>query len=70
GGGATELNRDVADEFERATDAARTEGRAHKSTFERLEARLVGVRQGALGLCQRLVPHLGLLDDERAASGE
>jgi hypothetical protein len=64
GVGANELNREVSDELGAETFAARVELKVTRAACGRLEGVLVALRQGAIGLFQRLEPHRYLLDSE------
>ncbi|KAJ1456265.1 hypothetical protein M885DRAFT_517706 [Pelagophyceae sp. CCMP2097] len=66
GVGSSELTRDVAEQLEREIGAARVELKASNAGCDRLEAVLVALRQGAVGLYQRLRPFCHLLDGEGA----
>jgi hypothetical protein len=63
--GSTELNREILDEIKGSIASEKAEGKIAKSTNERLESLLVGLRQGGIGLYNRLLPfHSTLLDGE------
>lgn len=62
GVGNTELSREVQDRKEREIVSARAQLKVNKSACDRLEGVLVAVRQGAVGLAQRLAP-FAVLDD-------
>lgn len=62
--GSTEMNREIAEQLEREITAARVELKASNAGCERLESVLVALRQGALGLYQRLRPFGHLLEGE------
>ena len=55
--GSTEMNREIAEQLEREIAAARVELKASNAGCERLEGVLVALRQGAVGLYQRLLCH-------------
>ena len=59
-----QLNREVSDELEREIQAGRMELKVTRAACERLENVLVSLRQGAIGLFQRLEVHRNLLDAE------
>lgn len=63
GYGDTELNRYLQDELSQSINNEQTQGKVVRSTNVRLEAVLVGLRQGSMGLYQKLLPfHPTLLD--------
>ena len=63
GYGDTELNRYLQDELSQSINNEQTQGKIVRSTNVRLEAVLVGLRQGSMGLYQKLLPfHPTLLD--------
>lgn len=63
GYGDTELNRYLQDELGQSINNEQTQGKVVRSTNVRLEAVLVGLRQGSMGLYQKLLPfHPTLLD--------
>ena len=63
GYGDTELNRCLQDELSQSINSEQTQGKVVRSTNVRLEAVLVGLRQGSMGLYQKLLPfHPTLLD--------
>lgn len=63
GYGDTELNRYLQDELSQSISNEQTQGKVVRSTNVRLEAVLVGLRQGSMGLYQKLLPfHPTLLD--------
>ena len=63
GYGDTELNRCLQDELSQSINNEQTQGKVVRSTNVRLEAVLVGLRQGSMGLYQKLLPfHPTLLD--------
>ena len=65
GSGETELNRSLIEEISKSIEKQRAEGKIFKSTNGRLDAVLVGLRQGGMGLYQRLLPfHPTLLDGD------
>ena len=63
GYGDTELNRYLQDELSQSSSNEQMQGKVVRSTNVRLEAALVGLRQGSMGLYQKLLPfHPTLLD--------
>ena len=62
--GSTELNREVSDELDAEIQAGRMELKMTRAACERLENVLVSLRQGAIGLFQRLEHFRHLLDSE------
>ena len=65
GYGDTELNRYLQDELSQSINNEQTQGKVVRSTNVRLEAVLVGLRQGSMGLYQKLLPfHPTLLDSD------
>eukprot|EP00563_Minutocellus_polymorphus_P012128 CAMPEP_0181064940 /NCGR_PEP_ID=MMETSP1070-20121207/24468_1 /TAXON_ID=265543 /ORGANISM="Minutocellus polymorphus, Strain NH13" /LENGTH=615 /DNA_ID=CAMNT_0023145287 /DNA_START=178 /DNA_END=2025 /DNA_ORIENTATION=- len=63
GYGDTELNRYLQDELSQSINNEQMQGKVVRSTNVRLEAVLVGLRQGSMGLYQKLLPfHPTLLD--------
>merc|ERR1719253_497967 len=71
GFGTTELNREILDDIKGSIANEKTEGKIVKSTNKRLEALLVGLRQGGIGLYNRLLPfHSSLLTGEAPKLGE
>jgi len=65
GFGDTELNRQIIEDIDNSITKERVEGKVVKSTNVRLEGVLVGLRQGGMGLYQRLLPfHPTLLDGD------
>ena len=63
GYGDTELNRCLQDELSQSINIEQMQGKVVRSTNVRLEAVLVGLRQGSMGLYQKLLPfHPTLLD--------
>ena len=66
--GSTEMNREIADKLEGEITAAKHELKVSKAACERLEAVLVALRQGVVGLYQRLRPFSGLLEGEGVAA--
>ena len=62
--GTTEMNRDVADDLEKDIDIARAELKTTTQDCERLEGTLIGLRTGAVGLYERLIPYFNLLEDQ------
>lgn len=71
GFGDTELNRDLINRIKSDILDEKSEGKIVQSTNARLEALLVGLRQGGIGLYNRLLPyHSMLLDVEAPKLGE
>ncbi|KAL7542420.1 LOW QUALITY PROTEIN: hypothetical protein ACHAXR_012063 [Thalassiosira sp. AJA248-18] len=71
GFGTTELNRDILDDIKGDIASEKTEGKIVKSTNKRLEDLLIGLRQGGIGLYNRLLPfHSTLLNGEAPKLGE
>lgn len=71
GFGTTELNREILDGVKGSIASEKAVGKIFKSTNERLESLLVGLRQGGIGLYNRLLPfHSTLLDGEAPKLGE
>lgn len=69
--GDTELNRDIINDIKSDISDERSEGKIVQSTNARLEALLLGLRQGGIILYNRLRPyHSMLLDEETPALGE
>jgi hypothetical protein len=69
--GTTELNREILDDIKGSIASEKAEGKIAKSTNERLEGLLVGLRQGGIGLYTRLLPfHSTLLDGEAPKLGK
>ncbi|KAL3773756.1 hypothetical protein HJC23_005767 [Cyclotella cryptica] len=69
--GGTELSRDVIKRIKTDIYNEKSEGKIVKSTNARLEALLVGLRQGGIGLYNRLLPyHSDLLNEEAPKLGE
>jgi hypothetical protein len=65
GFGDTEFNREIRNEITEQINMEKTEGKVVRATCERLEKVLVGLRQGGMGLYQRLVAyHPSLVDGE------
>ena len=62
--GTTEMTRDVADDLEGDITTARTQLNSTTQDCERLEGTLIGLRTGAVGLYERLVPYFDLLDEQ------
>lgn len=60
--GGTELNREVYDTLDEDISQARAALKMNKAACERLESVLVAVRQGAMGLAQRLTPFKGMIE--------
>ncbi|KAL9178748.1 hypothetical protein ACHAXT_003879 [Thalassiosira profunda] len=68
---ATELNRETLEGLKGSTAQEKTECKVLQSTNERLEGLLVGLRQGGIGLYNRLLPfHSTLLSGEAPKLGE
>jgi hypothetical protein len=68
GSGETELNRSLIADVSAKIEKERSEGKIFKSTNSRLDAVLVGLRQGGMGLYQRLLTfHPTLLDGDAPA---
>ena len=71
GFGDTELSRKIIDDIHENIVKERTKGKVMKSTNIRLECILVGLRQGGMGLYQRLLPfHPTLLDGDAPTLSE
>lgn len=71
GFGTTEINREILDDIKGSIGSEKTEGKIVKSTNKRLEDLLVGLRQGGIGLYNRLLPfHSTLLNGEVPKLGE
>lgn len=71
GFGDTELNRDVINDIKSDILDEKSESKIVQSTNARLEALLVGLRQGGIGLYNRLLPyHSMLLNEEAPKLGE
>ena len=71
GFGSTELNRSILDDIKGSIVSEKTEGKIVKSTNKRLEDLLIGLRQGGIGLYNRLLPfHSTLLNGEAPKLGE
>ena len=71
GFGDTELNREIMNDAKEQIDAEKMKGKVIKSTNIRLETVLVGLRQGGMGLYQRLLPfHPTLLDGDAPTLNE
>ncbi|KAL3809654.1 hypothetical protein ACHAXA_000337 [Cyclostephanos tholiformis] len=69
--GTTELSREVLDGIKGSIASEKAEGKIAKSTNERLESLLVGLRQGGIGLYNRLLPfHSTLLDGDAPKLGK
>ena len=69
--GNTELNRDIINDIKSDILDEKSEGKIVQSTNARLEALLVGLRQGGIGLYNRLLPyHSMLLNEEVPELGE
>ncbi len=61
GVGGTELNRDLYDRLDAKLAKAKASLKVNKASCDRIEAVLVAVRQGAVGLSQRLAPFSNLI---------
>ena len=71
GFGTTELNREILDDIKASIVTEKTGGKIVKSTNKRLENLLIGLRQGGIGLYNRLLPfHSSLLNEEAPVLGE
>eukprot|EP00579_Thalassiosira_antarctica_P011185 CAMPEP_0201919904 /NCGR_PEP_ID=MMETSP0903-20130614/8658_1 /ASSEMBLY_ACC=CAM_ASM_000552 /TAXON_ID=420261 /ORGANISM="Thalassiosira antarctica, Strain CCMP982" /LENGTH=570 /DNA_ID=CAMNT_0048456527 /DNA_START=257 /DNA_END=1969 /DNA_ORIENTATION=+ len=71
GFGTTELSRDILDDIKGSIASEKTEGKIVKSTNKRLEDLLIGLRQGGIGLYNRLLPfHSTLLNGQAPKLGE
>lgn len=71
GFGDTELNRDVINGIKNDILDEKSESKIVQSTNARLEVLLLGLRQGGIGLYNRLLPyHSMLLDEEAPKLGE
>lgn len=71
GFGVTEFDRKVINDIKSDIIDEKSEGKIVQSTNARLEALLVGLRQGGIGLYNRLLPyHSELLDEEAPKLGE
>mmetsp|Transcript_5484 Transcript_5484/g.10982 ORF Transcript_5484/g.10982 Transcript_5484/m.10982 type:complete len:660 (+) Transcript_5484:219-2198(+) len=57
GFGDTEMDREVRNAIEAKVVVEKTEGKVVRATYERLKKVLVDLRQGGMGLYQRLVPY-------------
>lgn len=69
--GNTELNRGIIDEMKSSIASERSDGKIVKSKNDRLEALLVGLRQGGIGLYNRLLPfYTTLLDGDAPTLGD
>ena len=67
----TELNREILDDIKSSIASEKTDGKIVKSTNKRLEDLLVGLRQGGIGLYNRLLPfHSTLLNGDAPKLGE
>jgi len=65
GSGETEFSRSLLVDASEAIEEERSEGKILKSTNSRLDTVIVGLRQGGMGLYQRLLPfHTTLLDGD------
>lgn len=64
-GQETEINREVITDIKSKIEEEQAESKVLRSTNSRLEAVIVGLRQGGMGLYQRLLPfHTTLLDGD------
>lgn len=71
GFGTTEINREIVADIKGSIASEKTEGKLVKSTNKRLEDLLLGLRQGGIGLYNRLLPfHSSLLNAEAPKLGE
>ena len=69
--GSTELNREILDDIKGSITSEKKGGKITKSTNKRLESLLVGLRNGGIGLYNRLLPfHSTLLDGDAPKLGE
>lgn len=69
--GSTELNREILDDIKGSIASEKKGGKITKSTNERIEILLVGLRNGGIGLYNRLLPfHSTLLDGEAPNLGD
>ena len=67
----TELTREILDGIKASIAAEKSGGKIVKSTNKRLENLLIGLRQGGIGLYNRLLPfHSSLLNEEAPVLGE
>ena len=57
--GGTEIHREVYDKLGEEILQAKAAFKVNKASCDRLEAVLVAIRQGAMGLAQRLAPFKG-----------
>lgn len=64
GVGNVEMSREISEELQREINNSRIKLKASNATCERLESSLVALRQGAIGLFQRLRPFAHLLEGE------
>jgi len=63
--GSTELNREISDDLNAQIQGGRMELKVTKAACERLENVLVSLRQGSIGLFQRLESYMHLLESEQ-----
>jgi hypothetical protein len=71
GFGTTDLNREILDDIKTSISTEKTGGKIVTSTNKRLENLLIGLRQGGIGLYNRLLPfHSTLLNEEAPVLGE
>jgi hypothetical protein len=68
--GGTELNREIVGELMHEIQAGRMELKVNKAACERLENVLVSLRQGAIGLFQRLEGFMSLLEADGVQAGD
>ena len=67
----TELNREILNDIKASIAAEKSGGKIVMSTIKRLENLLIGLRQGGIGLYNRLLPfHSSLLNEEAPVLGE
>jgi hypothetical protein len=62
--GTTELNRSISDALNAQIAACRAQSKVHRAEFKRFEQTLVGVRQGSVGLCERLGAYGDVIAEE------
>jgi len=60
--GGSELNREVYDKLAEDILGSKAALKVNKASSDRLEAVLVAIRQGAMGLAQRLAPFKGMIE--------
>merc|ERR1711865_777025 len=60
--GGSELNREVYDKLAEDILGSKAALKVNKAISDRLEAVLVAIRQGAMGLAQRLAPFKGMIE--------